>query len=351
MSPTGVIVLAHGSRGEREPGDRLRQIVQYLRLRVTPPIEIEHASLQFGRPRLSEAIEILMGRGVRHVVVVPYFLFEGRHINQDIPQELDAIRMRYPDIEVSLAETLGVDDRLVDVLVDRVSEAIRPLAIDGSVLGRHHPQPNMIEAQSMTIIDRLLPPLSCSMGERDVIKRVVHATGDPQIARQIRIHPDAIQVGIAAIGKKAPIFTDVKMVAAGISRRATELGCEVICMVNDKDVASLAKENGKTRAATAIDRYGDRLDGAIVAIGNAPTALYALLELIDLRVVLPALVVGVPVGFVGAAQSKAELAKHQVPYILTEGFRGGSGVAAAAVNALLKLAEEDEELAKMGVHI
>jgi precorrin-8X/cobalt-precorrin-8 methylmutase len=131
------------------------------------------------------------------------------------------------------------------------------------------------------------------------------------------------------------------MVAAGITRRRLPAGNEVVCTLPDPRVPSLAADLGTTRSAAALQLWRDRLEGAVVAIGNAPTALFRLLELLDEGAGRPALVVGVPVGFVGAAESKQALAEHpaQVPHIVVHGRRGGSALAAAAVNAM---ASEDE---------
>jgi precorrin-8X/cobalt-precorrin-8 methylmutase len=135
------------------------------------------------------------------------------------------------------------------------------------------------------------------------------------------------------------MFTDVRMVAVGINHRlAQKFGCSIHCAFDEPDVMRQAQDQGTTRSAAAIRSLGMRLNGAIIVIGNAPTALLALLELIDGGDILPALVVGMPVGFVQASESKAELMKRDIPYISIEGTRGGSAVAIATVNALLNLA-------------
>ena len=154
----------------------------------------------------------------------------------------------------------------------------------------------------------------------------------------------AVSVGIAAIREGKPIFTDVRMVAVGINYHLTqEFGCSVHCALDEPGMMKQAQEEGVTRSAGAIRWLGRKLDGAIVVIGNAPTALLALLDLIDSGDVRPALVVGMPVGFVQAEESKAELTKRDVPYITVEGTRGGSAMAIATVNALLKLAQDKKK--------
>ena len=198
-----------------------------------------------------------------------------------------------------------------------------------------------IESRSFEVIEGLLPPdLSCTREERQIIKRIVHTSGDPQLASQVRIHAAAVEAGLAAIRSGATIFTDVQMAMAGVNRRLAEkFGCPVHCALATEGVIAAATCDGSTRATAAIRLLGPALDRSVVAIGNAPTALLALLDLVDQGVVRPALVVGVPVGFVGAAEAKQELlARTDIPSISIEGFRGGSTLATAIVNAMLLLA-------------
>jgi len=203
---------------------------------------------------------------------------------------------------------------------------------------------NDIEAQSLAIIDELLPSISCTDRERQVIKRIVHATGDPQIAKMVKFHPDAIDAGVAAIRAGKPIFTDGRMTAVGINKRqiARKFGCSIHCALDEVDALQQIGKGKATRSAAAISAIGPRLNGALVAIGNAPTALLELLNLIG-NGVLPSLVIGMPVGFIQAEESKVELTRRSIPYITIIGKRGGSAAAAAAVNALLRLALEAQD--------
>lgn len=166
--------------------------------------------------------------------------------------------------------------------------------------------------------------------------RLVHATGDPSIIDDLVWSPDAVAAGRDALARGAPILVDVAMVAAGIIRRFLPARNEVICALDDEGVAALAEKLGTTRSAAAVEQWRPRLDGAVVAIGNAPTALFHLLEMIAAGAPRPALVLGFPVGFVGAAEAKAALAANDLclPFIALAGRRGGSALAAASVNAL-----------------
>lgn len=200
--------------------------------------------------------------------------------------------------------------------------------------------PQAIEDTSMDIIEDCLPWLKeMPEGERQIIRRIVHTAGDVNIAKSIKIHPDAVQSGIMALRAGKPIFTDVQMLRAGINHTRTEqLGIETMCMIKDPQVVEEAKRTGKTRAMVAMAMAAPKLDGGIIAIGNAPTALFELCALIRNGVLQPALVVGTPVGFVGAKESKEMLLETPVPFVTIAGTRGGSTIAVAVLNALLKMA-------------
>lgn len=171
-----------------------------------------------------------------------------------------------------------------------------------------------------------------------ILQRVIHATGDFSFAETLRFHPQAIEQGLAAIRGGKNIYTDVGMVAVGIGGKLTaSFGGRVICKVGEAEVGRLAKESGRTRSETALAMAKDENIG-VVAIGNAPTALLTLMELVRNGQFVPDLVIGAPVGFVNAAESKELLVAMNIPSIAVLGRRGGSPVAAAIVNALLKLA-------------
>lgn len=180
---------------------------------------------------------------------------------------------------------------------------------------------------------------------RPVVVRMIHACGDTSLFADIAWSADAGSAGRAALNRGATIFTDVEMVGHGIHRPYLLPGAEIVTLIRHPDVAEAAKEAGITRAAAAVDVWGRHLAGAIVAIGNAPTALFRLLESIADGGPRPALIVGVPVGFVGAAESKDALIAHAdgVPYITVRGRRGGSPLAVAAINALAIAAKAERE--------
>ena len=196
--------------------------------------------------------------------------------------------------------------------------------------------PAAIYAQSFATVqteaklDRFAPDM------QPIITRLIHACGMVEIADRLAFSPDASAVGRRALSDGARVLCDCEMVAAGIIRRNLPGQNPVICTLNDPKVPALAARIGNTRSAAAVELWADHLAGAVVAIGNAPTALFHLLELLDAGWPKPALIIGLPVGFVGAAESKAELAANPrgVPFLTLRGRKGGSAMASAAINAL-----------------
>ena len=198
-------------------------------------------------------------------------------------------------------------------------------------------EPMTIENRSMELIAPHLAELHLDERETKLYSRLIHASGDVGYAPITRVHPQAIDAAIAALKRGVDIYTDVEMVRTGINKKKlASFGGTVHCLVADPNVAARAKAEGITRSMVAMRTFGKDMDGSIVAIGNAPTALFEVLRLVREEGIRPACIVGIPVGFVGAAESKAELAANDiVPYITVEGSKGGSPIAAAAVNALM----------------
>ena len=198
-------------------------------------------------------------------------------------------------------------------------------------------EPMTIENRSMELIAPHLADLHLDERETKLYSRLIHASGDVGYAPITRVHPQAIDAAIAALKRGVDIYTDVEMVRTGINKKKlASFGGTVHCLVADPDVAARAKAERITRSMVAMRTFGKDMDGSIVAIGNAPTALFEVLRLVREEGIRPACIVGIPVGFVGAAESKAELAANDiVPYITVEGSKGGSPIAAAAVNALM----------------
>lgn len=373
---TGVVVLGHGSRAPAAL-EVLNWVAERLAGRLQMPVLA--ASLQFNKPSLEESCRELTAAGARRIVVAPYFLFSGNHMMQDIPGILEKLREDLPGTEFVLADALGADDLMVEVLARRALAECVPVAPDdatrepdfaarepddaarepdvasdssdaadlfssilndacgGSCGGSQPIAQHPIETESFEIIDSLLEPDDVEDPGYQVVRRIVHTTGDPSLARAVLISDSAISAGVAAAGTGAGIYCDVNMAAAGIQPTAEKLGLEVTCLVADQAVAELARSEGVTRGVAAVRMAGSGLDGAIAVIGNSPTALFELLRLAADEGVRPALIVGVPVGFVGAAESKEALIESDIPYITLPGNRGGSTIAVAVVNSIMRM--------------
>ena len=196
--------------------------------------------------------------------------------------------------------------------------------------------PADIEARSFEIIESELPH-SLDPTTAPIIKRVIHTTADFDYADTLCFSPDALLSADKALKSGAEIITDTNMALSGINKPAlAKLGCTARCFMADADIAEAAKKNGTTRASASMDKAAE-ISGRplIFAIGNAPTALVRLYELIEEKKLSPALIIGVPVGFVNVVQAKELIMQSQVPYIVARGRKGGSNVAAAIVNALM----------------
>lgn len=186
-------------------------------------------------------------------------------------------------------------------------------------------------------MDRFTPAM------QPLVTRLIHSCGMIEIADRLAFSADAAAIGHAALAAGAPVLCDCEMVGAGIIRRYLPAQNDVIVTLNDPPVPACAAEIGNTRSAAAVELWKDHIEGAVVAIGNAPTALFHLLELLDAGWPKPAVILGFPVGFIGAAESKAELAANprECEFVALRGRRGGSAMASAAVNALAAGLPED----------
>lgn len=202
-------------------------------------------------------------------------------------------------------------------------------------------KPGEIEGLSFKIIDSEAGHHDFTPQEWNIVRRMIHTSADFEYMKSVRFHPGAVAAGIKAIKDGCAIVTDTNMARVGIRKGELALfGGEVHCLIADPDVSERAKANGVTRALAAMDKAAERFDNGIYVIGNAPTALLRLMELVNDKTLTPALVVGLPVGFVNAAESKAELIKLDIPFISNVGRKGGSNVAASVVNALSIMAAE-----------
>ncbi len=202
--------------------------------------------------------------------------------------------------------------------------------------------PKDIEVESFRRIEAQVGAHDLPPAVWQVVRRMIHTSADLDYLKTARVHPGAIVAGVEALRQGRPLVTDTRMLLAGIgSGRLGRLGVKPFCLMDDPEVAKEAARQGTTRAAAAMETALPQLSGGIVAIGNAPTALLRLLELLEAGAPPPALVVGLPVGFVNAAESKELLSQQHCPFIIALGPKGGSAVAAAVINALAIMALEE----------
>ena len=203
---------------------------------------------------------------------------------------------------------------------------------------RYLTNPDAIYRQSFKMIDELVDVSSYSIENAEVIKRMVHACGAPEIVEQIHCHPEFANTAIKALNQDyCNVIGDCEMVLAGMMQKRAPNGTNFFCTLNNEATPELAKSLNTTRSAAAVELWKGKIEQSVIVIGNAPTALFHLLELLETHSERPAAIIGLPVGFVGAAESKQALmqAKINVPFITLTGRMGGSAMASAALNALL----------------
>ncbi len=202
-------------------------------------------------------------------------------------------------------------------------------------------KPQEIEDLSFQIIEKEAGNHGLDDTHWPVVRRMIHTSADFDYLRTVRFGNQAVQKGMAAIQQGCQVFTDTNMARVGIRKKEiTRFGGSVSCLMSDPDVAARAADHGTTRALAAVDLAADQMNSGIYVVGNAPTALLRLIQLIEENKAAPALVIGLPVGFVNAAESKEALMALKIPYITNTGRKGGSNVAAAVVNALAIMADE-----------
>jgi precorrin-8X/cobalt-precorrin-8 methylmutase len=272
----------------------------------------------------------------------------GAHVQKDLPNEIEAAMKKHPGVKTRVTRNLGFHDKLIDIVIERIGEnggaknAKPQEPVSHAVPATTHP----IEEESMRIIEErlgLADALGFGPSELAVVKRVIHTTADFEFKDLMRFSTGAVKAGVEAVRNGCNIITDVKMVRAGVpTRRLDPFGCNLFCFSSDPDVIKAATLDGMTRTAASMKKASGIMAGAIVAIGNAPTALRELIAMIERGEAAPALVVGVPVGFVGAAEAKEELTGFEIEYITSIGNKGGSTVAAAIVNAIAIIAGNRE---------
>ncbi|MEW5745558.1 MAG: precorrin-8X methylmutase [Nitrospirota bacterium] len=341
-----IILIGHGS--PRKEANNLEHIGAMLHGMLHAGCSsdcVKVSYLQFTEPSIMDTITAQVKSGATKVILHPFFLSAGMHVTKDIPEMIEEARGRYPHVEFVYTEPLGTHEKLARIVMERIGAAQKGT-------------PDDIEKRSFSIIEEELDLCDIPAEQRPIVQRIIHATADFEFKKSLVFHKDAVACGLTALREGKDILTDVEMVKTGINKkRLARWGGRVICAISDEEVRRRSEETGATRAEIAIEKGLGEHNVGIIAIGNAPTALLKTVELLtngswgmghgarndnqDMALApcpLP-LVIGVPVGFVNAFESKALLAAQQFPFITTLSRKGGTPVAVAAVNALLKMAE------------
>lgn len=332
-----IILMGHGS--PKNDANHIELVGRLLHTAIHPGCRngcIKVAYLQFAEPKIEEAIKNCVNDGARRIIMHPYFLSNGMHVTKDIPEIINAARKMYPDIEFIYTEPLGIHEKLVHVVMDRIFSAAGM-------------RPHEIERRSMEIISEEIDLSGIPDEQLPVVKRVIHATADFEFKDTLVFHHNAIRTGIDAIRSGKDILTDVEMVKTGINKSFLEnWGGKVVCGIRDAGCATqdAGDVQNRTRAELGIESALTKNGNiGIIAIGNAPTALLKAVDFFHRASCLTygsaaPLVIGVPVGFVRALESKTLLSVQKFPFITNLSRKGGTPVAVAIVNALLKMAEE-----------
>lgn len=349
MNKTCLILIGHGSKlpHNRETLEKLADII--LKRSMFSMVEI--AFMVRNKPTIPETLEKAVKQGATKVVLIPTFIAHGVHTKFEIPEMLETkqkeLGLKAQGIEVIYGEPLGSDERLAEIIEEK---ALKALGQESSEDAKVREASNLkastnMYKTSMNIIRPLIDDTLEKVPETHapIIERVVHTTADPEFAKLVVINERAVEAGVAAIKAGAKIITDVKMVRAGINTaRVKRFGGQILTYVDDERAIKLAKQEKTTRSAAAMRlAIKDGVDGSIVAIGNAPTAAFELAKAVKQGTAKPALIIATPVGYVGAAESKEEVASLPVPFVVIWGPKGGSALAVAVFNALLAMAEKE----------
>jgi precorrin-8X/cobalt-precorrin-8 methylmutase len=347
----GLILIGHGSKLPHNQ-ENLEKLAEILRERSCFKL-VEIAFMIRNTPTIPEAIDTLAKKYVSKIVLVPVFLAPGVHTTQEIPEMIEVkneeSQLSKKGIQLFYGEPIGADECIAVILEEKALKALgeewehHHAPFKRSPMATYPATSTKIYDQSMTLIRPEIQDVLAKAPKNQIpiIERVVHTTADPEFAKLLVISEQAVEAGVAAIKAGAKIITDTKMIQAGIHEsRVQRFGGQILTYINDPLAAKMATDELITRSTAAVRlAVANNADGAIFLIGNAPTAAFELAQQIRKGKVKPALIVAVPVGYVGAAESKEEITKLPVPYMITRGRKGSSTIAVAIFNALLAMAE------------
>jgi precorrin-8X/cobalt-precorrin-8 methylmutase len=347
MDKVALILIGHGSKLPYNR-ENLEKLAEILRKKSRFKL-VEISFMVRNRPTIPEAIANIAKQGATKIVLIPAFLAHGVHTEQEIP-EMIGLKGKEPvlktqGIEIVYGEPLGADERIAEIIEEK---ALLALGQDGGEVDAT-PDVGTLKASnetfttSISIVRKTLGDTlkKIPKAHAAIIERVIHATADPEFAKLLLISDKAVETGVAAIKAGAKIITDVNMVKAGINEtRVKRFGGKILTYIDHERAVKLAARESITRAAAAMRlAINEGVNGAIILIGNAPTATFELASAVKQGLAKPALIVATPVGFIGAAESKEAIARLSIPFIIVKGSKGGSPVAVAVFNALLAMAE------------
>ena len=349
MDKTGLIIIGHGSKLPHNR-ENLEKLADILRKRAAFKT-VEISFMVRDKPTIPEAIESLAKKGVTKIVLIPAFLAPGVHTTREIPEMIEMKEkeplLKERGIELVYGEPLGSDERIAEIIEEKALKALGQETNEANLMTDAYAiaASNKIVQTSMSLIRQALGDSveNVPASHVPIIERVIHATADPEFAKLLVISEKAVEAGVAAIKAGAKVVTDVKMVKAGINEaRLKRFGGKVFTYINDERAVKLANGESITRSAAAMRlAVKDGLNGAIVLIGNAPTAAFEFATAVRQGLAKPALIVAVPVGYVGAAESKETVSSLPTPFVIVKGRKGGSSIAVAVFNALLTMAEQE----------
>ncbi len=330
LSSTAIMLVGHGSRRETYNED-IEMMIDYIRKRINLPIFLTYN--EFSKPDWRELLNVIVERGFRRIIIGLVFLGRGNHVFKDIMSYIKVNRLntwtktQLNDyiIEVYVTEPLASSPLVALSLFYRLARAINLFP----PLDDFTEDPTEIEEESM---NKILKSLDVNdEREKRVIAKAIFASGNPEIAKYVKVKN--IDAGIEAIRSQVEILTDVKMVAAGIRWN------KVICLIDDDEVKKLSKDLGITRAAAAMRLGLAKEGGKLVVIGNAPTALIEAIRLVREGKDIP-FIVASPPGFTNAIEAKEALVNSNIPSVVVLNTYGGSGIAVAIINEIIKMALE-----------
>jgi len=313
-----IILVLHGS--PKRSANAWEPFRWYLSKTLDVPIEdILVSYLQFEDPDVESAIRQCLSDGATRVILHPLFLSAGVHVSEDLPEIVERVKADYPSVEILITKPIGQHEKLAEIVKERIEEV-------------KNYTPQGIEEESFRIIEREFDFSRFSPLEKEIVKRVVHATADPEYIETMVFHPKAISLALDNLRGKRTILVDVEMTKAGISKKLYPPE-KVVCYLNKVEEVKTG-----TRSEKAIElALKEEKDVGLIVIGNSPTALIKAIEVLKEKKRGDVVVVGMPVGFIKALFSKVMLVQADIPYITNLSRKGGSPASCAVVNALLRL--------------